>query len=63
MIQDILSELATDGIRLKPDEILYVDDRTLHLDQIIELIGALNFVHMWVDVKSPHEILNYMETT
>jgi magnesium-dependent phosphatase-1 len=61
MIENILSELLKEGIKIKPDEILYVDDRTIHLEKIVERIGPLHFVQMWVDVKTPNEILKLIE--
>ncbi|MGQ9552268.1 MAG: magnesium-dependent phosphatase-1 [Candidatus Bathycorpusculaceae bacterium] len=61
MIEDILSELLNEGIKIKPEEILYVDDRTIHLERIVERIGPLHFVQMWVDAKTPDEILKLIE--
>ena len=61
MIENIISELARMGIELNAREILYVDDRTLHLEQIIKKIGPLHFIQMWLDVKAPSEIMEYVE--
>jgi len=61
MIENILSELLKEGVKIKPDEILYVDDRTVHFEKIVERIGPLHFVQMWVDVKTPNEILKFIE--
>ncbi len=61
MIENILSELLKEGIKIEPDEILYVDDRTVHLERIVERIGSLHFVQMWVDAKAPNEILKFIE--
>ncbi len=61
MIADILSTLSKEGINLEPQEILYVDDRDLHLNKIKEKIGPLRFVQMWVDAKTPNKILDYIE--
>jgi magnesium-dependent phosphatase-1 len=61
MIERTLLELAGDGVKLKPEEILYVDDRDLHVDKIREKIGAIHFIQMWIDAKKPEEILEYVE--
>lgn len=61
MVEDILSSLSKDGITLKPDEILYVDDRDMHVDKIRGRIGELHFVQMWVDAKTPRDILEYVK--
>ena len=60
-IESIISELARMGIELNAHEILYVDDRTLHLEQIRKKIGSIHFIQMWVDVKAPNEIMEYVE--
>lgn len=61
MIESTLSKLADGGVRLKPEEILYVDDRDLHIDKVREKVGAIHFIQMWVDAKNPEEILRYVE--
>jgi len=61
MIESIISELAETGIGLDAHEILYVDDRTRHLEQIRKKIGPVHFIQMWVDVKTPNEIMKYVE--
>ena len=61
MIKHTLLELAGDGVKLKPEEILYVDDRDLHVDKVKEKVGAIHFIQMWIDAKKPEEILEYVE--
>jgi magnesium-dependent phosphatase-1 len=63
MIEGILSKLSKEGIELRPEEILYVDDRNIHLQLIKEKFGQIRFVQMWVDVKAPIDILEYIEKT
>lgn len=60
LIRDILSELSKEDIKVNLDEILYIDDRTLHLEQITRRIGRPHFLQMWVDVKTPNDILKYV---
>lgn len=61
MIESIISELARTGIEFNVHEILYVDDRILHLEQIRKKIGPIHFIQMWVDVKAHNEIMEYVE--
>ena len=61
MIESIISELARMEIELNAHEILYVDDQTLHLERIRKKIGPIHFIQMWVDVKTPNEIMEYIE--
>jgi predicted phosphatase len=61
MIESIISELARIGIELNAREILYVDDRTLHLEKIIKMVGPVHFIQMWLDVRTPNEIVDYVE--
>ena len=61
MIESIISELANVGIQLSAREILYVDDRTLHLENVIKKIGPVHFIQMWLDVRTPSEIMDYVK--
>jgi magnesium-dependent phosphatase-1 len=61
MIESIISELAGIGLELNAHEILYVDDRTLHLEQIRKKIGSVHFIQMWLDAKTPNEIMEYVK--
>ena len=38
------------------EEILYVDDRRIHLDEIYEHIGGVRFIQMGVDVRDFYEL-------
>jgi len=60
MIKELLEDLKEDGIDVKPDEILYVDDKSRHLDDIRKQTGMIRFLQMWVDVKDHLEILGYL---
>lgn len=61
MIESTLSELAEDEVKPKPEEILYVDDRDLHIDKVRERVGLIHFIQVWVDAKKPGDILEYVE--
>ena len=58
MMSKALRHLRSLGIDVKPCEIVYVDDRDIHIDQIRRAIGDVYFIRMWVDVKSFKELTN-----
>jgi len=60
MIQEILQSLENKGIKLNPNQILYVDDRTVHLEDIRREIGDIRFLQMNKDIKNLLEILRYL---
>jgi magnesium-dependent phosphatase-1 len=60
MIKGILKKLMNEGITLEPNQILYVDDRTVHIADVRREIGDVHFLQMHVDVKYPLEILKYI---
>jgi len=60
MIKDILKKLMNEGVMLEPNQILYVDDRTVHMADVRKEIGDVHFLQMHVDVKYPLEILKYI---
>lgn len=62
MIKELLEDLKEDGIEVKPDEILYVDDKKKHLDDVRKQTGEIRFLQMWVDVKDHLEILEYIRS-
>jgi magnesium-dependent phosphatase-1 len=46
MIANTILELADRGIEVRPNEILYIDDRTIHLENIRKKLGPINFIQM-----------------
>lgn len=63
MIENTILELADMGIEVRSNEILYIDDRTIHLEKIRKSLGPIQFIQMWVDVKTPKEIIEILEKT
>ena len=61
MIERILRRLMEEGVEVAPHQILYVDDRRIHLGEIRRAIGRVHFLQMHVDVKDPAEILEYVD--
>jgi magnesium-dependent phosphatase-1 len=60
MIADMLGEFAAEGIRLSPDQVVFIDDRTLHTEEILQRLPGLHVVQMWVDVKDHNDLLRWL---
>ena len=60
MIKDMLKKLMNEGVALEPNQILYVDDRTVHIADVRKEVGDVHFLQMGLDVKYPLEILKYI---
>ena len=59
MIRRTLEELASIGYTI--EDIIYVDDRDLHVGEVRMTLPEVGFVHMWVDVKSFEELRELLE--
>ena len=59
MIRRTLEELASIGYNV--EDIIYVDDRNIHIDEVRMTLPEVDFVHMWVDVKSFEELRELLE--
>jgi len=46
---------------IKPCSIVYIDDRTIHLDEVKEEVGEVVFIHMWKDFKDYDEVRRFLE--
>jgi magnesium-dependent phosphatase-1 len=57
----LLAELAAADVVLAPDEVLYVDDRTLHLAAVRAEVGPIRFLQYGVDVATLEAILRYLD--
>jgi magnesium-dependent phosphatase-1 len=58
MIKKILTNLEMSGKRIYPEEVLYIDDRDIHLIDVRENIGEVNFLKFGYDVKSWQDVIN-----
>ncbi len=58
MIVRTLQELKNSGYEI--EEVIYIDDRTLHLDKIKKRTPDIRFIQMWVDVKNFEELREYL---
>ncbi|MGC9201569.1 MAG: magnesium-dependent phosphatase-1 [Thermoproteota archaeon] len=63
MIQKIISNLSKRGIDISPNEILYIDDRDIHLSEIREKIGNVKFLKFGADIKDWKEAINKIENS
>jgi len=59
MIRRTTEELKSIGYTI--DDIIYVDDRAIHANKIKMKTPEVDFIHMWVDVKSFEELKQLLE--
>lgn len=62
MIQKIISNLGEKGIRISPEEILYIDDRDIHLREVRAILGNVLFLKYGSDVKNWQEVVNVVKS-
>jgi len=48
----LIEELKMSGIDIKPEMIVYVDDRDIHMENIKKNIGNIVFINIWKDIKN-----------
>lgn len=61
MIQKIMNNLSKKGVNVLPNEILYIDDRDIHLNEIREKVGNVKFLKFGVDIKNWQEAIDKIE--
>ncbi len=61
MMKVLLDELAADGIRLQPAEVLFVDDRLAHLNRVRRAIGPVRTLQPGVDLADLREVLIHLD--
>ncbi len=54
MIARTVHELKSSGYKV--DAVIYVGDRDVHIEDVKATVSSIQFVHMWVDVKSFEEL-------
>ncbi len=57
MILELLNDLRAKGFDVSPEEVVYIDDRTIHIEDVWRQVGQVKFIHMWKDAKSYAELL------
>ncbi len=60
MIRKLLADLEAEGSTVKPEEILYVDDQTWHIEKVRKEIGAVKFLHFGMDISKIFDILKFL---
>ncbi|MDQ7842867.1 MAG: magnesium-dependent phosphatase-1 [Armatimonadota bacterium] len=61
MIQALLTELAADGHPLRPEEVLFVDDRPANLRRVRDALGPVRTVQAGVEITDVRAVLGYLE--
>ncbi len=61
MLAKLLTKLREEGMGIRPEEVIYVDDRNLHLKDIRERVGAVKFVRFGRDVKDFRKLRDLLE--
>ena len=46
---------------IDPKEIIYIDDRDIHIDEIRELVGEVHFIRAWKDFRSYKEFVDIIK--
>ena len=59
-IAALFQELRADGFPLRPEEVLYVDDRTLHFERVREAVGPVHILQAGVDFTQFADVLAYL---
>ena len=59
MIRKLLWRLKVkENITVQPKDIFYIDDRELHINDIYENIGKINFYRAWKDFSNISDLIN-----
>jgi len=61
MIEALLAQLAAGGHRLRPDEVLFVDDRLVNLQRVREALGPVRTLQAGVEITDVRAVLGYLE--
>ena len=66
MIMKLLEKIGIErGVQFKPCEMVYIDDRDIHVRDIYSNVGQINFFQAWIDFntfeEAVHLIVNALE--
>lgn len=61
MIASLLRELAADGTVLRPEEILFVDDRLVMLETVRRALGPIHTLQAGVDIADLRDVLAHLD--
>jgi magnesium-dependent phosphatase-1 len=59
-IARLLDELAADGVVLRPEEVLFVDDRMMHLDRVRRALGPVRTALAGVEITDLRDVMGYI---
>ena len=62
MIRRTIQEFVADGEALTPQQVLFIDDRTLHTAEIQAQLPGLHVLQMWVDLRDHKALLGWLES-
>jgi magnesium-dependent phosphatase-1 len=60
MLLEIIKELRKAGNNLKPEEIVYIDDRRIHFGKIWLELGPVKCIEMWKDFKDHFALKEFL---
>lgn len=60
MMRKLLADLEAEGTAVKPEEILYVDDQTWHIEKVRREIGAVKFLQFGTDIVDIRDVLKFL---
>lgn len=61
MVSDLVREVSEDGVHLRPEEILYVDDRALHFRRVRGAVGPVQTLQAGVDIRDLRDVIGYLD--
>lgn len=62
MIKKIIENFRKDNVIISPKEILYLDDRCIHLDEVKRFVGPVNFLRYGIDVVDWNDAIFKVES-
>ncbi|HVH32290.1 MAG TPA: magnesium-dependent phosphatase-1 [bacterium] len=61
MVSDLVQELTAEGVRVRPEEILYVDDRALHFKRVRRAVGPVQTLQTGADIRDLRDVIGYLD--
>ncbi len=64
LLRQLLLLIKNDlGTKLKPSNIVYVDDRIIHIEHVHKKVGKVRFIHFGNEVKNFHNLKETLKQT
>ncbi len=61
LVAALFRDLEAAGRGVQPSEVLYVDDRRIHVDAIHATVGHIRFLQFGVDIQRPDDVLAHLD--